>query len=531
MKKIITTVTSFLIAVVSSLSLVSCGIKEIPNSRPINWYTPHNTKDGSASAFANDACSILWDEEKQLFYSWMLFRNGKNFTSGWVEMTSPDLNVWTQGEYRIQQGKHFDKSSIFGKTSAYGGSVWVDSNGKYFDKGDVVFVMTMRGGKLIPLDEGSKAKDMKLGSSGIAYYVSHGLGQEIYTSGVLAKKGMNTDETKDWRDTAVFQTDDGLYFAISANNRVEFWRINHFGNKPKDEGEKIEKVNEIFVRNIGVEVPNVVRIDKNLWYVSASVQDNPFKGPFQSAWWTLCEWDKDKGFTPVKKGDDNQYHEVQNIRTVEAAIEIKKEQPKNKVIDWSLSKKYKDMVNVWTPNEYGTEGYAQRVVDPWQTQHNLGGKYPKFAIARSMAHNWAYNTNIWAWKGGLYGSEKIDFTNIDNGNLIFTPYDEIGDFANNGTAVYELKGSDFKNGYTLKFNNENFTFTLSDGAIIWNNEVTTKLKKWTKQGGPTDLEDSIKIVWNRTTLTFWNETKGWNAHFMLPQGTTHKVKSGAMSII
>lgn len=38
-------------------------------------------------------------------------------------MTSPDLNVRTQGEYRIQQGKHFDKNSTFGKTSAYGGSV------------------------------------------------------------------------------------------------------------------------------------------------------------------------------------------------------------------------------------------------------------------------------------------------------------------------------------------------------------------------------------------------------------------------
>lgn len=45
------------------------------------------------------------------------------------------------------------------------------------------------------------------------------------------------------------------------------------------------------------------------------------------------------------------------------------------------------MVNVWIPNEYGTEGYAQRVVDPWQTQHNKNGQYAKFAIARSMAHN------------------------------------------------------------------------------------------------------------------------------------------------
>lgn len=161
--------------------------------------------------------------------------------------------------------------------------------------------MTMHGGKLIPLDEESKSKDMTLGSSGIAYYVSHGLGQEIYTSGVLAKKGKNTDETKDWTDTAVFQTDDGLYFAISANNRLEFWRINHFGNKSENQGEKIEKVNEIFVRNIGVEVSNVVRIDQNLWYVSASVQDNPFNGPFQSSWWTLCQWDKDKGFHLLKK--------------------------------------------------------------------------------------------------------------------------------------------------------------------------------------------------------------------------------------
>lgn len=62
MKKFIATITSFLIATVSSLSMVSCSIPEMENSIPVNWYTPYNTEDGSSNAFANDACSILWDE-------------------------------------------------------------------------------------------------------------------------------------------------------------------------------------------------------------------------------------------------------------------------------------------------------------------------------------------------------------------------------------------------------------------------------------------------------------------------------------
>ncbi|AVN64766.1 hypothetical protein CG002_00050 [Mesoplasma florum] len=530
MKKVLTIITSMFLVITAPLSMVSCGVNEIPDSRPLNWYTPYNSKNGGPNVFANDACSILWDEEKGLFYSWMLFRDNKSSTSGWIEMTSPDLNVWTQGDYRIKPGKHFDRKSIFGNTAAFGGSVWVDNEGKFFDPGDVVFVITMKNGMVIPLDKESKEKDMTLNKSGIAYFVSHGLGNEIYTSGVLSKDNMNKDGSGNWRDTAVFQTDDGVYFAISANNRLEFWRINNFGNKPGDIGkEKITKVNEIFVRNLGVEVPNVVRIEKNLWYVSASVQDNPFKGPYQSAWWTLCEWDKEKGFIPVKKNDAGNFEEIENIRTVAAALEIEKEQPQNKVIDWNLSEKYKNMIDIWTPNEYGTEGYAQRVVDPYQTQHNANGKYAHFLIARSMSHNWAYNTNILPWKGGLFGSEKIEFT---NGNLTkFTPYDKFGAYSNNGTAVYSLKGSDFIKPYDMYFNDELFSFYSKDGIIKWNNQVSTKLKKWTTEGGNVDNEDDIKIVWNRTTLTFWNETKGWNAHFMLPQGTTHKVKSGAMSII
>lgn len=37
----------------------------------------------------------------------MLFRDGKDFPSGWIEMTSPDLNTWTQKDYKIKKDKHF----------------------------------------------------------------------------------------------------------------------------------------------------------------------------------------------------------------------------------------------------------------------------------------------------------------------------------------------------------------------------------------------------------------------------------------
>ncbi|WP_338985345.1 hypothetical protein [Spiroplasma endosymbiont of Diplazon laetatorius] len=535
------------VVAVSPLSVVSCQ-KTMPEGdhfdRPVNWYSPYNSVRGNSDAFANDSCSILWDEEQQLFYSWMLFRDNKGFPSGWIEMTSPDLNKWTQGKYRIKQGEQFNTLNGKGQTSALGGSVWVDTEGKFFEPGDVVFVLSMQ--PSVILNQGSSetigrsssySNDKTTDESGIAYFVSHGLGQDFYTSGVLSKECLNKDGTMNWRDTAVFETDDGVYFAISANNRLEFWKINHFGNKKENINKpKIEKVNELFVRNIGVEVPNVVRMGENLWYVSASVQDNPFGGPFQSSWYSFCEWDKEKGFTPLKNenGKFTPYN-LEELQSVEAAKELQKLQPNNKVLDWKNSK-FSHLINPWTANEYGTEGYAQRVVNLYQTQEkiknsksNTNKEYAKFAIARSMTSNWAYDTDIWTWKGGSYGSEKIELS--ENGNLTFSPYDKIAGFSDNGTAVYQLKGKDLENGYDLFFNNEKFTFKLQENKITWENNVNTGLKKWTKEGGPADLDDDIIIVWNKCTLTFYDKTKNWNAHFMLPQKTVHKINSGAKSIV
>ncbi|AUB31704.1 hypothetical protein [Spiroplasma floricola] len=553
---------------VAPLSVMSCSTNVNYSNdnyfdRPMNWYSPFNSKEGNANAFANDSCSILWDEEQQLFYSWMLFRDGKGFPAGWIEMTSPDLNKWTQGKYRIKQGREFSTINGKGSTSALGGSVWVDTQGRYFEKGDVVFVLSMQPSTILNQDESQEIgkknsldsqKSVSHGSnyssgyettdeSGIAYFVSHGLGKDFYTSGVLSKECLNDDGTMDWRDTALFQVEDELYFAISAHNRLEFWKINYFSDKEKIEDEpKITKVSELYVRNIGVEVPNVVRIDENLWYVSASVQDNPFGGPFQSAWWALCEWDEKQGFIPVKKDENGKYQrmDLDKLQNIEAEKIVQKEQPKNKVLDWENSSQ-KHLINPWTPNEYGTEGYAQRVVNPYQTQVqellNSGKKFDSaeiksknLLIARSMASNWAYDTDIWSWKGGLFGSEKIEW-NEDHSNFEFSPYDKIAGFSDNGTAVYYLKGNDLKNGYVLNFDNKKFIFSLKNKKIVWDNQVNTKLKKWNTQGGPADENDQIIIVWNKCTLTFYNKTKNWNAHFMLPQGTTHEINSGAKSIV
>ncbi|AGY41545.1 hypothetical protein mflW37_4780 [Mesoplasma florum W37] len=556
---------AFSIVTTASLTVVSCQTIDYNDGyfdRPVNWYSPFNSKTGSSDAFANDACSILWDEEQQLFYSWMLFRDGKGFPSGWIEMTSPDLNTWKQGKYRIQQGSEFENlDDPSYSTSALGGSVWVDTKGQFFEKGDIVFVISMQPSRILNKNGSEEIKstntemnrsiiknEYTTEESGIAYFVSHGLGQDFYTSGILSKECLNEDGTFDWRDTAVFETEDGVYFAISAHDRLEFYRINNFGNKPEDEGtEKITKVSELFVRNIGVEVPNVARVDENLWYVSASVQDNPFGGPFQSAWWTLCEWDAKTGFIPVYKDNSGKYvkYDLDKLQTREAAYAVQKEQPNAKVIDWSKSKKYKDLINPWTPNEYGTEGYAQRVVNPYQTQLQEAidekddkkiKEYNNFLIARSMTSNWAYNTDIWSWKGGLYGSEKITW-NEEHTDLVFMPNDKIAGYSDNGTAVYNLKGSDLLEGYTLKFDGKNFTFYLEldkneeNGKVVWNNQLVTGLKKWTNQGGPTDKDDEIIIVWNKSTLTFYNKTKNWNAHFMLPQGTKHTINEGAKSIV
>ncbi|MBE4704159.1 hypothetical protein [Spiroplasma platyhelix] len=437
--------------------------------QPFKWYSPKNTEDGSLDAWANDPCSILYDKEQKLYYSWMLFRNGRDFPSGWVEMVSSDLNTWTQTEIRIKEGREFFQISY--PPAAMGGSVWIDDNGQFFDKGDVVFLISMQECKIMDSQtsvRGVKANQDYTGDSGIAYYVSHGLGKPIYKAGVLAPQGKNPTST-DWRDPYVYETDKGLYFAISAHDRVEFWKINSFNT------DDIEKVDQLYVRPFGVEVPNVIRFGENTWYICCSVQDAPEGKPFQSAYWYLCN---------LIEGKFKVYAQGQH--------------------------------------EYGTEGYAQRVANPWQT------RIAPFAISRTMAANWAYNTDIWEWKGGCFGSEQLT---IKDNNAFLAPYDWIGNYSDNGTAVYKLKAKEMVQGYRLKFNKGDFIFHLKSNKITWNNNVNTTLLKWTSTGGPANENDDIIIVWNKTTLTFYNITQGWNAHFMLPQSTTHTLNANAMGLI
>lgn len=369
------------------------------------------------------------------------------------------MNSWTQTEIRIKRGREFSQTSYI--PSALGGSVWRDDEGEFFDEGDIVFVISMQPCKLM---DGSEIT----GDSGIAYFVSHGLGQPIYKTGVLAPEkpaGIN-----DWRDTFIYQTDDGLHFAISAGNRVEFWKINSF------ETNDIEKVDELYVRGLGVEVPNVIRFGENKWYISCSVQDapDPTKGPFQSSYWYLCK---------LVDGKFEVYSQGQH--------------------------------------EYGPEGYAQRVSDPYQT------RITKKAYVRAMPGNWNYNTDIWAWKGGCYGNDELSLSEYWVG---LTPNDPFTDYYDNGTAVYILKGKNLTKGYKLSFNKGDITFYLEADKFFWNNQIDTGLKKWTEQGGQTDVEDVICMIWNKTTLTVYNITKGWNAHFMLPEKTTHTLNKGAKSL-
>ncbi len=306
------------------------------------------------------------------------------------------------------------------------------------------------------------------GDSGIAYFVSRGLRQPIYKTGVLAPEkpaGIN-----DWKDTFIYQTDDGLHFAISAGNRVEFWKINSF------ETNDIEKIDELYVRGLGVEVPNVIRFGENKWYISCSVQDppDPTKGPFQSSYWYFCK---------LVDGKFEVYSQGQH--------------------------------------EYGSEGYAQRVSDPYQTI------ITQKAYVRAMPGNWNYNTDIWAWKGGCYGTDELSLSEYWVG---LTPNDPFTDYYDNGTAVYILKGKNLTKGYKLSFNNGDITFYLEADKFFWNNQIDIELKKWTEQGGQTDVEDVICMIWNKTTLTVYNNTKGWNAHFMLPEKITHTLNKGAKSL-
>lgn len=438
-------------------------------THPLNWYVPKNTIDGSMNAWANDPCTILYDQESEKYYSWILFRNGKGFPSNWVEMTSPDLNSWTQTEERIKEGREFFQTIY--PPAAMGGSVWIDKNGDYFDKGDLIFLISMQECGLMP-DKDTNAYSGNLGieESGIAYFVSHGFGKPIYKAGVLTMKGQNPTST-DWRDPYMYETDDGLHFAISAHNRIEFWKIESF------KAEDIKKVDELYVRDIGVEVPNIVRFKDNLWYISCAVQDAPFGESFQSSFWYVCKQVKNK-FKVISEGR----------------------------------------------HEYGTEGYAHRVVNPWQTPTT------DFAIMRSMASNWAYNTDIWQWKGGCFGTEKLT---INKNKVFLAPNDTIAPFVDNGTAVYEMKANKLiKDGFQLKFDKGNFSFLLRDQQIVWNNNVETALNKWNKMGGHTNRNDDILIIFNRTLLVFFNLSEGWNAHFMLPENIIHyPIKGLAKSIV
>ncbi|WP_348736835.1 hypothetical protein [Spiroplasma endosymbiont of Ammophila pubescens] len=95
------------------------SLKQAKSSdQPFKWYAPKNTEDGSLNVWANDPCTILYDDEG-IYYSWILFRNEKDFPAEWVEMTSPDMNSWTQTEIRIKRGREFSQTSYI--PSALGG--------------------------------------------------------------------------------------------------------------------------------------------------------------------------------------------------------------------------------------------------------------------------------------------------------------------------------------------------------------------------------------------------------------------------
>jgi len=64
----------------------------------------------------------------------------------------------------------------------------LDREGQYFDKGDLIFAISMQDCTLM-------GGASMTGDSGIAYYVSHGFGQPIYKAGIITPQYINSTGT------------------------------------------------------------------------------------------------------------------------------------------------------------------------------------------------------------------------------------------------------------------------------------------------------------------------------------------------
>jgi hypothetical protein len=409
------------------------------------------------NSWVGDPQHVLFDEATQLYYLWSIARYGKDFGSDWFEWTSTDLKSWKFNTIRLLRGRECPDA----ESSYVGGSVVV-SNGKFYPKGYLLYIVTTQANNDWTDSRGTVAK--KAGGDITVMYVSKGFNQPIDQTLILNTNFIGGD----FRDSYGFYDGDDLYVAIASggnstnpqyNGSIVISKINSTDYKDWQEATEFLKSEPFQGKAVdfGVEVPNVIRLNEGRWLVMYSDQNyvgapSGVKPPFyQSCKGWICSRDQGK-FTKLK------YVQI----------------------------------------DFGPDSYARRLVNPYST------KEAPYVFTWGMLHNWYAQTAQDFAKGIVSFDVPLKIYLTDDNNLrskmLLDP-------------VRVFKGSDFTNPIIVG----GITFLNNNGKIKYSYPPSNK-NAW-NWISPDNMavggDDRIVFYEDKLLMQLVNETRGTNMSFMI----------------
>lgn len=293
------------------------------------------------NSWCGDPQHILYDEKTGLYFMWSIARCGKGFKSDWFEWTSTDMKSWRCEGIRLKRVRDLNGAS---EPSIVGGSVII-SDGRFVPKGHLMYVVTVQPGWRD--DRGHFAEVS--GGDHTCVFLAEDFGKPIY-----AKYHLNDslDVGGDYRDSYAFYDNGQLYVAIASgadsidpknNGGVVISRINSLDWKDWNSNIDFLKSEPMNGKSVdyGVEVPNVIRLNKGRWLVLYSDQYLGNRRPLKQEKYQTC-----KGW--ICSRENEKFNKIKFIQL-----------------------------------DFGPDAYARRVCNPYSN------KEAPYVTCCAMMYNWA----------------------------------------------------------------------------------------------------------------------------------------------
>lgn len=411
-----------------------------------------NIFDLNQNSWCGDPQHILYDEESKLFYMWAIARYGKEFSSDWFEWISTDMVTWKQNGIRLKRVRETNNGLSW---SGFNGGSVIISDGTFVPKGHLMFFVTVQ-------DQWMDDRGVVTQDQDTCLFLSEGFGKPIYKRIVLQHNYLGGD----LRDSYAFYDTDGLYIALASgcgsldpqyNGGISISKINSLELGDWQTNIDFLKAEPLYGASVnsGVEVPNVIRMNKGRWLVLYSDQ-------YLETYVT-----KPKNYQSCKGW----------ICTRENGKFIKQ--------------KYIQL-------DYGPDAYARRVCNPFSN------KEAPYVVCQAMVHNWS----LTSCQGSVKGQVSFDtpyLLSLSDDNYLR------GKWIGKVTARY--KGLDFTKAVTfggvtfLNINNlMKYTYN-SWNRNVWNWKNPDKMY--------VNPNDDIIIVVDNCLMQLMNVSSGANMTFLI----------------